>query len=395
MKIKTRWIVMALVVLALTTAVWRALSTRHQQQASAAAQTPPISQIELTQSDVWVAEPRLITRNLAISGTLKALNYAIIKAHVAGELKEFNVREGDVVKAGQVLARIDPTEYQRRWLQANQQARAAKAQMEIAQRQWDTNQALVDQGFIAKTALDNSLASYQGAVATHQAAIAGADVARKALDDAVLYAPFAGVVALRAAQAGERVSVDAKVLELVDLSQLEVEVPLSPSDSVDVHIGQVAKLQVEDRDDTVTAIVKRISPSAQVGSRSVLAYLSIDQPQGLRHGLFAKGLLGLQQSQVLAIPLSAVRTDRARPYVQVLETVNQQLRVAHQMVNLGLHGTDARSASTETWVGVEGLPTGSTVLKGHVGTLREGLAVKFTSEAATSATAASSARSTQ
>ena len=269
MKIKTRWIVMALVVLALTTAVWRALSTRHQQQASAAAQTPPISQIELTQSDVWVAEPRLITRNLAISGTLKALNYAIIKAHVAGELKEFNVREGDVVKAGQVLARIDPTEYQRRWLQANQQARAAKAQMEIAQRQWDTNQALVDQGFIAKTALENSLASYQGAVATHQAAIAGADVARKALDDAVLYAPFAGVVALRAAQAGERVSVDAKVLELVDLSQLEVEVPLSPSDSVDVHMGQVAKLQVEDRADTVTATVKRISPSAQAGSRSV------------------------------------------------------------------------------------------------------------------------------
>jgi len=390
MKIKTRWIVMALVVLALTTAVWRALSARHQQQAAAAAPTPPISQIELAPSDVWVVEPRLITRNLAVSGTLKALNYAIIKARVAGELKEFSVREGDVVKAGQVLARIDPTEYQRRWLQANEQARAAKAQMEIAQRQWDTNQALVDQGFIAKTALDNSLASYQGAVATHQAAIAGAEVARKALDDAVLYAPFAGVVALRAAQAGERVSVDAKVLELVDLSQLEVEVPLSPSDSVDVHIGQVAKLQVEDRTDTVTATVKRISPSAQVGSRSVLAYLSIDQPRGLRHGLFAKGWLGLEQSRVLAVPLSAVRTDRARPYVQILQTVNQQQRVAHLVVSLGLHGTDANSDSTETWVGVEGLPSGSTVLKGHVGALREGLNVKFTAAAAMPTTPASS-----
>ena len=381
MRIKPRWIVIAVVVLALVASVWRALSARDQQQLAAATPAPAISQIELAQQDVWTLESREITQTLDVSGTLKALNYAVIKARVAGELKEFNVREGDVVKAGQVLARIDPTEYQRRWQQAKDQADAAKAQMEIAQRQWDTNKALVDQGFIAKTALDNSLASYQGAVATHQAAIAGAEVARKALDDAVLYAPFSGVVALRAAQAGERVNVDAKVLELVDLSQLEVEVPLSPSDSVDVRIGQVANLQVEDRPQTLQAKVKRISPSAQVGSRSVLVYLSIDQPTGLRHGLFAKGSLNLQRSKLLAVPLSAVRTERARPYVQVLETLGERTQVAHKLVSLGLRGSDASDSSSQTWIGVEGVSAGTTVLKGHVGALREGLQVKFTASA--------------
>jgi hypothetical protein len=390
MRIKPRWIVIAVVVLALVASVWRALSARDQQQLAAATPAPAISQIELAQQDVWTLESREITQTLDVSGTLKALNYAVIKARVAGELKEFNVREGDVVKAGQVLARIDPTEYQRRWQQAKDQADAAKAQMEIAQRQWDTNKALVDQGFIAKTALDNSLASYQGAVATHQAAIAGAEVARKALDDAVLYAPFSGVVALRAAQAGERVNVDAKVLELVDLSQLEVEVPLSPSDSVDVRIGQVANLQVEDRPQTIQAKVKRISPSAQVGSRSVLVYLSIDQPTGLRHGLFAKGSLNLQRSKLLAVPLSAVRTERARPYVQVLETVGERTQVAHKLVSLGLRGSDASDSSSQTWIGVEGVSPGTTVLKGHVGALREGLQVKFT--ASPSSPAPSSAR---
>ena len=376
MTFKPRWIVIALVVLALAISVWRALSAR-QQQTTSAASGPAITEVELARDDVWTLEPRNITQTLAITGTVKALNYAVIKARVAGELKEFNVREGDTVKAGQVLARIDPTEYQRRWLQAKEQADAAKAQMEIAQRQWDTNKALVDQGFIAKTALDNSQASYQGAVATHQAAMAGADVARKALDDAVLYAPFAGVVALRAAQAGERVSVDAKVLELVDLHQLEIEVALSPSDSVDVRLGQIAKLQVEDRPDTLTAKVQRISPSAQAGSRSVLVYLAIQQPGGLRHGLFAKGQLALQESRRLAVPLSAVRTDRPQPYVQVLETVGQQMQVAHKVVSLGLRGNEANLGS-EVWVGVEGLAAGSTVLKGHVGALREGLRVKFT-----------------
>ena len=390
MRIKSRWIVIAIVVLALVASVWRALSARDQQQLAAATPAPAISQIELAQQDVWTLESREITQTLDVSGTLKALNYAVIKARVAGELKEFNVREGDVVKAGQVLARIDPTEYQRRWQQAKDQADAAKAQMEIAQRQWDTNKALVDQGFIAKTALDNSLASYQGAVATHQAAIAGADVARKALDDAVLYAPFSGMVALRAAQAGERVNVDAKVLELVDLSQLEVEVPLSPSDSVDVRIGQVANLQVEDRPQTLQAKVKRISPSAQVGSRSVLVYLSIDQPTGLRHGLFAKGSLNLQRSKLLAVPLSAVRTERARPYVQVLETVGERTQVAHKLVSLGLRGSDASDSSSQTWIGVEGVSPGTSVLKGHVGALREGLQVKFTASPTTPAS--SSAR---
>lgn len=391
MTLKPRWIVIAVVVLALLVSVWRALSVRQQQHTAAATPTPAITEVELARDDVWTLEPRELTHTLAITGTLKALNYAVIKARVAGELKEFSVREGDAVKAGQVLARIDPTEYQRRWLQAKEQADAAKAQMEIAQRQWDTNKALVDQGFIAKTALDNSQASYQGALATHQAAIAGAEVARKALDDAVLYAPFSGVVALRAAQAGERVSIDAKVLELVDLSQLEIEVPLSPSDSVDVRLGQVATVQIEDRPDTLSAKVQRISPSAQAGSRSVLVYLSINSPAGLRHGLFAKGSLALQHSRRLAVPLSAVRTDRAQPYVQVLETVANQMQVVHKVVSLGLRGNDA-SGSSEIWVGVEGLAAGSTVLKGHVGVLREGLAVKFTAPATEATVPHSSAR---
>jgi RND family efflux transporter MFP subunit len=328
---------------------------------------------------------------LAVSGTVKALNYAVIKARVAGEVKEVLVREGDSVKAGQVLARIDPTEYQRRWLQAQEQAQAAKAQMEIAQRQWDVNKSLVDQGFISKNAMDNSVATYQGAVASHKAAIAGADVARKSLDDATLLAPFSGVIAVRSAQPGERVGIDAKVLELVDLSQLEVEVPLSPSDSLDVRVGQVATLQVEDRPTPFTAKVKRISPSAQAGSRSVLIYLGLDKPEGLRHGLFAKGLLGMGKNQVMAVPLSAIRTDRAQPYVQVVETAGNQQQVAHKTVTLGVRGIDVARPESEPLVGVTGLDEGSVVIKGSVGALREGLAVTYTTTVVAPAKAASSA----
>ena len=193
-KIKPRWIVIGIIVLALAGGVLRALSNKRAQQAAAAAPANAVTQVELASSDVMTAELRDITQGLPVSGTVKAVNYAVIKARVAGELKEVVAREGDAVKAGDVLARIDPTEYQRRWLQAAESATAAKAQMEIAQRAWDNNKALVEQGFISKAAMDNSVASYQGAVASHKAAIAGADVARKALDDATLRAPFAGIV---------------------------------------------------------------------------------------------------------------------------------------------------------------------------------------------------------
>ena len=393
LKLTPKRIIIALVVIALAGGIWRALSAKRTQQlaASDAAQTQ--GQIEFSQNDVFTAEVREITQGLAVSGTVKALNYAVIKARVAGEVKEIKVREGDSVTAGQVLARIDPVEYQRRFEQAQEQASAAKSQMEIAQRQWDTNKALVDQGFISKTALDNSLASFQGAVASHKAAIAGADVARKSLDDSVLRAPFSGVIAVRAAQLGERVGIDAKVLELVDLRQLEVEAPLSPSDSLDVKMGQTARLQIEDRADLVTAHVTRMSPSAQAGSRSVLVYLTLDKPAGLRHGLFAKGTLGLVNSQVLAVPLTSVRTDHPSPYVQVVEKVGETMQVRHQTVEMGIRGHDASGKDPQEWVAVKGLAAGSVVLKGQVGAMREGMAVRFTTASPTASSPATAVAS--
>ena len=381
LKLTPKRIVIALVVIALAGGIWRALSAKRTQQLAASDAAQIQGQIEFSQNDVFTAEVREITQGLAVSGTVKALNYAVIKARVAGEVKEIKVREGDSVIAGQVLARIDPLEYQRRFEQAQEQASAAKSQMEIAQRQWDTNKALVDQGFISKTALDNSLASFQGSVASHKAAIAGADVARKSLDDSVLRAPFSGVIAVRAAQLGERVGIDAKVLELVDLRQLEVEAPLSPSDSLDVKMGQTARLQIEDRADLVTAHVTRMSPSAQAGSRSVLVYLTIDKPAGLRHGLFAKGTLGLVNSQVLAVPLTSVRTDHPSPYVQVVEKVGEAMQVRHQTVEMGIRGNDASGKDPQDWVEVKGLAIGSVVLKGQVGAMREGMVVRFTTTA--------------
>ena len=376
MKRVIAWAVAALVVLAIALALGRAYTARqHATPATAGA----AALIELAASDVAPARLQEITQGLPVSGTLKAVNSAIVKARVAGELQALTVREGDTVTAGQVLARIDAVEYQSRLLQAQQQADAALAQVDIAQRQFANNKALVDQGFISKTALDTSLANLQAAQATHKAALAAADIARKSLDDTVLRAPIAGQISQRLAQPGERVPVDARILEIVDLRRLELEANLASIDTLGLQPGQTAKLRVEGAAAPVMARLARINPSAQSSNRSVLIYLSIEQPQGqalpLRQGLFAEGTLSTGSSRLLAVPVSSVRTDQVLPFVQLVV----QGKVQHQSVVLGLRGM----VNSEAMVAVVGLSEGDVVIKGSAGLLRPGSTVQFTPAAQT------------
>jgi len=369
------WIVIVLVTLAVAFGAFRALTAKRAQQASLAQATAQKAQpvVELAASDVVSAQVRELAQGLPISGSLKAVNSAVVKARAAGELQGLTVREGDTVKAGQVIARIDPTEFNARVQQAQQQADSAKSQIDIAQRQYDNNKALVDQGFISRTALDTSMNNLSAAQANHRAALAAVDLARKTLEDTVLRAPIAGVVSQRLVQPGERVGIDAKVVEIVDLGRLEFEATLSAGDSVDVRVGQKASLRIEGSTKPISATVVRINPSAQAGSRGVLAYLAVEDAAGLRQGLFAQGTLGVGQVSGLTVPLSAIRTDKPAPYVQAVE----DNRVVHRTVETGARG----EADKETMAIVKGLGTGAVVIKGNLGPLREGTVVKFTGAA--------------
>jgi RND family efflux transporter MFP subunit len=371
MKLPVKWIVGGVAIALLATGVMRTLSSREAaKQALEAQQTSQKQQasVELGAGDVLKAESLELTQVLPISGALKAVNSAFVKAKVAGELQGLNVREGDFVKAGQVIARIDTTEYQARVRQAQQQAEAARAQVDIAQRSLDNNQSLVAQGFISRTALDTSLNNLAAAQASYKAAQAGADVATKSLDDTVLRAPIGGQIAQRLVQNGERVAIDARVVEVVDLAALELEAALAAADSVRVKTGQVARLSIEGMSQPVQARVVRINPSAVAGSRSVLVYFSVQANTGLRQGLFAQGALTTGQITALALPLDAVRTDKPQPYVQQL--LNG--RVVHLTVSPGATG----ERQGVTMVEVKGLSAGTEVLVGSLGALREGTLVQ-------------------
>lgn len=366
----SKWAVFALVAGLLGFGLLRLWETHQAQQEAIANLGTERAQtvLELRPGDLIEARTRELVQTLAISGSLRAVNSALVKARVAGELQDLSVREGDLVKTGQVIARVDATEYQARLRQAQQLAESAKGQVDIARRAFDNNRSLVDQGFISKTALDTSLASLASAEASLRAAQAGAEVAAKALGDTVLRAPISGLISQRLAQTGERVAPDARVVEIVDLSRLELETSLSAAESLRVRVGQSAMLQIEGSATPIAAHVVRVNPSAVAGSRAVLAYLAVDPVPGLRQGLFAQGTLATGGFKALTVPLSTVRSDKPQPYVQLIE----QQRVRHQSVELGERG----EADGQSLIAITGVGENARLLSGSVGTVRDGTAVK-------------------
>lgn len=380
------WVAAAIVVVLLGGGVWRAMAARQSQQKALAEASAQKAQapLQLAADEIVTVRRQSLVLGVPVSGSLRAVDSAMVKARVGGELQGLVLREGDTVKAGQEVARIDPTEARARLRQAQQQADAAKSQVDINQRQYTNNRALVDQGFISSTALVTSQASLEAAQSSYQAAVSAADVARKALDDTVLKSPITGLVAQRLAQPGERVAVDARIIEVVDLSRLELEALLSPADSLGVRVGQKALLNIEGTAAPVPATVARISPSAQAGSRTVPVYLRVEQSRGdtpLRQGLYVQGTLDTGRAEVLTVPLDAVRTDKPAPYLQTLKDG----RVAYAEVKTG-----ARSVlNGQTWVAIEGVAEGTPVVAGRIGQLREGTAVASATAAAAATPAAS------
>ena len=333
--------------------------------ASAAAKSLPV--VALAASDLVSVQTIALVQVLQISGPVKAVNSAFVKARVSGELQDLLVREGDYVKAGQVIARVDSTEYQARLRQAQQQAQSAKAQVDIAQRTYDNNRSLVDQGFISKTALELSASNLAASQAGYQAAQSGVDVLQKSLDDAVMRAPITGQVSQRLAQNGERVAVDARVVEIVDLAQLEMEASLSAEDAARVRLGQVAQVSIDGSIDTVAAKVVRVNPIATAASRAVVVYLALSPHAQLRQGLFVQGHLSTGSRTGPALPLSAVRTDKPVTYAQTIVDG----KVAHQTVVTGFIGDH----QGQTMVEVIGLAPGTRALLGSVGALLAGTPV--------------------
>ncbi|MFZ2651979.1 MAG: efflux RND transporter periplasmic adaptor subunit [Burkholderiaceae bacterium] len=383
MKRVLRWAAALAIVSVLGALALQALQQRQKAQSPLAAVPKAPAALELATSDVLTAQLTELTRTLEVSGGLKATNSAFLKAKVAAEVQSLTVREGDRVSRGQVLGQLDGTELDWRLRHAEQTAASAQAQWNIAIRALENNRALVAQGFISPTGLETSVSNEAAAKGNLEAAMAAVELARKARADATLIAPIAGLISQRLVQPGERVAIDARLIEIVDLSQFELEAAVASEDIAALRVGKPAQLSIDGIAGRVAAKVVRINPSVQPGSRSIMAYLAVKAQQGqpeLRQGMFATGRIELAHKSAIAVPLSAVRTDGAKPYVLLVQ--GQRVRVRD--VDLGLRG----EVQGQAWVEITaGLEPGAHILAGSVGAIRDGSLVRMAAEHPTAAVA--------
>lgn len=346
----------------------------------AEAAKPAAPPAELAPADVVVVESQALSRVLPLSGSLMPVVQATVKSKVAGEILSLAVREGETVAKGAVLARIDTRNQQAQVDSVRANAEKARADLAMAKLELDNNQRLLERKFIAPTVVDTSKSAYAASAAGLKAAEAQARLAELGLEDAVVRAPIAGVVAQRMVQPGEKVSPDEPLLSLVDLSLLELEAPAPASEVPLIKVGQPVRFTVDGYGARpFEGKVERINPVAEAGSRSIVIYLAVPNPDGsLKGGMFAKGTLLLDASAAApVVPLAAIRNEAGVPFVLVIKDG----KLAQRPVTLGLKSEERGLVQI-----TQGLALGERVLTASSSLLTDGMAVVLKAETQTAAT---------
>ena len=306
-------------------------------------------------------EQRQLGSSVLVNGTLDAFDRATIGTKVAGRLQTIAVDLGSRVTRGQLIARVDPTDYNIRLQQAEaglSQARVrlglppgggsdavdpsdtppvreARAVLEEARASRERYAALLRDGVISKADFDEVQAQARVAESRYQDAFeeirnrqavatqrrAEMALARQQLADTALYAAFDGVVQQRIASHGEYLAAGAPVVEIVKVDPLRFRAEVPERDAASIRVGQTVQLAVDGAPGEFTGRVTRISPTISERTRVLQMEADIPNARGaLRAGSFARATIVTDTNAVsLAIPKEALITFAGIEKVMVVE----------------------------------------------------------------------------
>ena len=336
----------AVVVIAGSVVGWRASQASKPEPKK----EPDKVVLEFTPTDVAIVELKSLVNTIQFSGSLSPVTQTTVKSKVPGEVMRVLVREGQAVAQGQVLAQIDTVD-----LQAKLDAQAAslaesRARLDIALKNRENNQQLLRQKFISQNAFDTTASVYDAADANMRSAEAQLRLAKRAIEDAEIRAPFAGVVAKKIVNPGEKVAMDSPLFALVDLGNMEIEAPAPASEIPSVRVGQPATFRVDGFGERAfEGRVERINPMTEQGSRSITLYISVANRDGvLRGGMFAKGQIALDKTApATVVPATAIRDEAGQSYVFTIENG----KIGKRAVKVGT--TEAQAGLVEVKSGLE------------------------------------------
>jgi RND family efflux transporter MFP subunit len=288
-------------------------------------------------------------RSVTVSGTLAAYDQATLSAKVPGRLRAISVDLGSVVRRGQVIAQVEPQDYQLRLQQADaalQQARArlglppegkddrvdpeqtgtvrqARAVLNEAETSRERASTLVKQGVIARAEFDTADAAYKVALARYQDAIeevrnrqallaqrrSELELARQQLTGTSVYASFDGVVQEKLASVGEYMAAGAPIVNVVRMNPLRLRAEVPEREAQNIRAGQQTRVQVEGDANAYLGRIVRLSPTISEQNRVLIVEAEINNNGTLRPGAFVSADIVTDDSgMAVTVPTSAIVT---------------------------------------------------------------------------------------
>lgn len=281
---------------------------------------------------------------VSVSGTVVSPEAPVSVAFlVSGKVIKADPREGDYVKKGQLLAAIDPTDYNLGVMAASAQVKQAQTALDRAKSEYDRMKYLFDARTLPANDFDKFKAAYLSAVQQRDQAAANCKLSQKHLSDASLYAPVDGFISRRGIEPGESAGPGRPVYEMVKLDPVEISVGVPETDIHLVRLGQKATV-------TIPALpggdfqgtVRVINVSADSGTRTYMTRISVPNPDHkLKIGMVAEAsIIGDRILDLMTLPAEAIMRDPQGATV-VFVYYPDQGRAHSKMVATGsVHGRE-------------------------------------------------------
>jgi RND family efflux transporter MFP subunit len=275
----------------------------------------------------------------SLPGEVQARYSTPLSFRVGGKIVERRVRLGDVVKSGQIVARLDPADAQKNAASAQAQLAAAEHSYQYAKQQLDRDRAQAKENLIAPAQLEQTTNAYASAAAQRDQAAQQAALSKDQLQYTTLAADHAGVITAEQADAGQNVSAGQAVYNLAWSGELDVVCDVPESALAGLAVGQTANVTLGALPGRkFTARVRELSPAADPQSRTYRAKLTLENPgPDVRLGMTADIALSARSSSAASnaegehgffvLPSTALFHDGTQPAVWVVRAADSALEL--------------------------------------------------------------------
>jgi RND family efflux transporter MFP subunit len=316
-----------------------------------------------------------------ITGSIQPERKADLRAEVSAVVLQVLKENGEPVKRGDVLVKLDETSIRDSLMSAQEALRAASQAFEQSTRALDRFKTLRASGMTSAQALDDAEVRRNSAQSEVSAARARLVAAQQQVSRTVVRAPFDGIVSDRKVSPGDTAAIGKELLKVIDPASMRFEGRVSADKIAAVKVGQPVMFRVNGYGEQQFAgVVKRIDPSANDVTRQVEVLVGFNgaaQPKVA--GLYAEGRVDAELTDALTLPEAALVKAGDKTYAWKVKGS------ALARADLTIGARDPRTGNFEV---KSGLAAGDTVLRHPGSSLKDGQKVEMAASAAKVASAA-------